>query len=158
MEVAKFLAIWAAVGPLVGVVVGGLLTAWWQRRQWILDNKALEYRQALDALNTYRFRFLNYYAGHAGGIVARDARAVAEEGMALGQAQVQLDNVLADRIFTLQAVAKSGVREDLARFYQAQISASPPTITDSTMAFADMHLKLLETAVADLRLKRVSRN
>ena len=65
MTLGKFFAIWAAVGPLVGVVVGGFLTAWWQRRQWILDNKAREYREALDALEAYRRSLLNHLATRA---------------------------------------------------------------------------------------------
>ncbi|HXX24109.1 MAG TPA: hypothetical protein VEO19_13255 [Terriglobia bacterium] len=154
MTLGKFFAIWAAVGPLVGVVVGGFLTAWWQRRQWILDNKAREYREALDALEAYRRNLLNLLATQAYVPISRNT---SEAATALGQSQVHLDNVLVDRIFTLDAVARSGVRDDLMRFYQSQNSATPPTVTQSTQTMADLHLKLLETAVTDLKLKRVPR-
>jgi hypothetical protein len=36
---------WFAVGPLVGVVVGGYLTIWNQKRHWVMDNKRAEYRK-----------------------------------------------------------------------------------------------------------------
>jgi hypothetical protein len=46
--------VWSAVGPLIGVVIGALLTPWmawrWQRKQWSSDNKKEEYRNLLDAL------------------------------------------------------------------------------------------------------------
>lgn len=46
-----FLTIWAAVGPLVGILVGHYLTASWQRKQWIADNQKDEYRRVLAGLN-----------------------------------------------------------------------------------------------------------
>lgn len=46
-----FLTIWAAVGPLVGILVGHHLTASWQRKQWIADNQKDEYRRVLAGLN-----------------------------------------------------------------------------------------------------------
>jgi hypothetical protein len=145
--------VWAAIGPLVGVIIGAWLTSRWQRKQWVLDNKAREYREALDALNTYRRALLSHLATQAGAVQAMNA---GQTVMALAQSQVHLDSVLADRIFTLDAVANSGVRDELMRFYQSQISANPPSITLTTQSIADMHLKLLETAVADLRLKKKS--
>jgi hypothetical protein len=44
-------AVWAAVGPLVGIVIGHYLTRSWQRRQWIADNRKEEYRKVLSGLN-----------------------------------------------------------------------------------------------------------
>jgi hypothetical protein len=44
------LAIWSAVGPLVGVFLGAYLSHRWQREQWLLDNKKQEYRETLSAL------------------------------------------------------------------------------------------------------------
>jgi hypothetical protein len=45
---------WNVIGPLVGVVIGALLTPWiswrWQHRQWVMDNKKQEYRDLLDGL------------------------------------------------------------------------------------------------------------
>ena len=151
---ARLYAIWAAIGPLIGVIVRGLLTAWWQRRQWILDNKAREYREALDALEAYRRNLVNLLATQAYVPISRNT---GQAATALRQSQVHLDNVLVDRIFTLDAVARSGVRDDLMRFYQSQISDTLPTVTQCSQTMADLHLKLLETAVTELRLKRVPR-
>lgn len=44
-------AIWAAVGPLVGLVAGHFLARPWQKKQWRLDNETQEYRELLDALS-----------------------------------------------------------------------------------------------------------
>jgi hypothetical protein len=49
--VTVFLTIWAAVGPLLGIVVGHYLTRSWQRRQWLADNRKDEYRKLLAGLN-----------------------------------------------------------------------------------------------------------
>ena len=49
--VTVFLTIWAALGPLLGIVVGHYLTRSWQRRQWIADNQKEEYRKLLAGLN-----------------------------------------------------------------------------------------------------------
>lgn len=47
-----FLQIWAAVGPILGILIGGL-TAWAiQRAQWLRDRKLEEYRELLNAMNT----------------------------------------------------------------------------------------------------------
>lgn len=45
------LATWSAVGPLVGVLLGGYLTTRIQRRQWVAENKKQEYRELLTALS-----------------------------------------------------------------------------------------------------------
>lgn len=47
----KWLPIWGAVGPLVGVLVGAFLSVAGQRRQWLLDRKREEYRQLLDGIS-----------------------------------------------------------------------------------------------------------
>jgi hypothetical protein len=49
--VTVFIAIWAVVWPLVGILLGHYLTRSWQRRQWIADNQKEEYRRLLVALN-----------------------------------------------------------------------------------------------------------
>jgi hypothetical protein len=45
-----FLTLWAAIGPMVGIVVGHLLTRSWQREQWILDSRKEEFRELLSTL------------------------------------------------------------------------------------------------------------
>jgi len=44
------LTVWAAVGPLVGVGYGHVLTKRWQKEHWIADNKKQEYRELLGIL------------------------------------------------------------------------------------------------------------
>jgi hypothetical protein len=39
------------LGPLVGVLIGGLLTRSAQRRQWLADHKRAEYRELLSVLS-----------------------------------------------------------------------------------------------------------
>lgn len=41
---------WAAVGPLIGVLVGAYLTGRRQKRDWLADNKKEEYRELLSAM------------------------------------------------------------------------------------------------------------
>jgi hypothetical protein len=41
---------WIAVGPLVGVSLGGYLTSRSQRRKWLADNKKDEYRELIAQL------------------------------------------------------------------------------------------------------------
>jgi hypothetical protein len=43
-------AIWAAVGPLVGILIGAYLAKQWQRSQWLADKKRSEYRKLLTTL------------------------------------------------------------------------------------------------------------
>jgi len=44
------IAIWAAIGPLVGIVIGHLLVRSWERRRWLADNTKEEYRRVLSAV------------------------------------------------------------------------------------------------------------
>lgn len=41
---------WASIGPLVGVILGAMLTRAWQQRQWKLQNKKEEYKTTLAVL------------------------------------------------------------------------------------------------------------
>jgi hypothetical protein len=46
------LAIWAAVGPLVGIFIGHFLVLSTQRKQWFTDNKVKEWRELLVTLRS----------------------------------------------------------------------------------------------------------
>ena len=48
--VTIFLSLWAAVGPVVGILVGAYLTKQWQREQWLADNRKEECRELLSAI------------------------------------------------------------------------------------------------------------
>jgi hypothetical protein len=43
---------WASVGPLVGVIIGAMLTRAWDRRKWINENRKQEYRELLTILTS----------------------------------------------------------------------------------------------------------
>ncbi len=149
---------WSYVIPgatgLIGVVIGALLTAHWQHGQWVRDNKAREYREVLDELNAFRWRYLNYYARHVAIQGVTGGLDDVKEEKALHESYARLDSLLADRIFTLNAIAKSGVREDLANFFQSTFGADRPTVTKATQAIANIHQRLVQTATSDLRLKK----
>jgi|SRR6266436_4258875 len=67
------LAVWAAIGPLAGIVIGHYLVRSWQRRQWIADNRKDEYRKILGALNRLNMAFSQQ---HSTGVA--DSREIKE--------------------------------------------------------------------------------
>lgn len=44
-------AVWTAIGPLIGVLVGAVLTRSWDRRKWINDCRKQEFRELIDAIS-----------------------------------------------------------------------------------------------------------
>jgi hypothetical protein len=46
------LAMWAAAGPLVGILIGHFLSRSQQRKQWVADNEVKEWREVLTTLTT----------------------------------------------------------------------------------------------------------
>jgi len=86
-----FLSIWAAVGPLIGVLLGAHLAAQAQKRHWILDSMKEEYRELLSTLSQ-TFNFLREYHAPMVGHGPEEQRAEhAEQLMALA--------VIGDRVF-----------------------------------------------------------
>jgi hypothetical protein len=49
--VTLILAIWAAIGPLAGIGIGHYLVRSWERRRWLVENRAEEYRKVLGGLS-----------------------------------------------------------------------------------------------------------
>ena len=99
---------WAAIGPLVGVLIGGYLTRRGQRSQWIADSKKLEYRELLTAL-TKAFE----------GIVQLEAPGVGlgpQEQRTLFDLRAQSFVVIRDRIFIAKEVKDMNL---LSRWSQA---------------------------------------
>lgn len=140
--------IWAVVGPLVGVLIGAWLAARWQRRQWIQDNKKVEYRQMLDAVQAYRWHLLNHLAAVTGPPVAIDARTYHEEATALVRSKAALNNCVADRLFIREQLARTKVKEDLGNFLQTMDQVSEATIN----ALEKFHDRIVQAAEADLHL------
>jgi hypothetical protein len=153
MATAKLYAIWAAIGPLVGVVIGAWLAARWQDRRWILDNKKAEYRGILDALQTYRWNVTRHRARCGATSISPDAAGeMGEDQLALAEALHSLWSALADRIFIREALVNSGVHQDLQSLHRSLVSDNPPDMAQWQQKCYDLHLKLLRTAWKDLRL------
>jgi len=55
------LAIWAALGPVIGILIAHYLLRSWQRRQWLADNRKEEYRKLLAALNRVNMALVNLH-------------------------------------------------------------------------------------------------
>lgn len=84
-------AIWAALGPLVGVCIGAYLAKRWQRDQWIADNKRSEYRKLLTTLAK---TFTSILELHTSGVALGP-----KEQRALFNLEVRASAVMLDRIF-----------------------------------------------------------
>jgi len=145
--------IWAAIGPLIGVLVGAWLTARWQRKRWIQDNKRAEYREVLDALQKYRWYLLNYLAVAGGSLVAEDARTHEERRAAFADAEVSVSNCLADRLFIRESLARTKVREDLRKFQTSLDKNDESSVTRSIEVLTEFHERILKAADEDLGLK-----
>lgn len=90
-----FFAIWAAVGPLTGILIGHLLTRSWQRKQWLLDNKKGEYRELLAILTRAYGTILRLQAPGR----PRDA----DDERELSEAHLVALSVIRDRLFISRA-------------------------------------------------------
>jgi len=148
---AHFYQVWAVVGPLVGVVIGAWLTARWQRKKWILDNKTSEYRGILDALNSYRFVLTEYYALYKVAMVAVPAQKMYDDQIALAKAQGAVNNAFADRIFTGLAVKQSGARDEW-RSLALKLKAGTSGLDELLKSVDSTHGKLVKASQADLKL------
>jgi|SRR5580658_1374804 hypothetical protein len=95
------LNIWAAVGPLMGVVLGGWLTMRNQRMLWILDNKRSEYRKLLTTITRDYTTFLNVYAGRVALSGADERRRE--------KAHLEALNVIRDRLFIAKEVSEMDI-------------------------------------------------
>lgn len=89
-------AIWAPLGPLLGVCIGAYLAKRWQRDQWIADNKRSEYRKLLTTLaNT----FTSILSLHSTGVALGP-----KEQRTLSNLEVGASAVILDRLFIADEV------------------------------------------------------
>jgi hypothetical protein len=99
------LLVWNAIGPLVGVVIGALLTPWiawrWQHRQWIFDNKKQEYRDLLDDLFQASEEIIKARPNISAGI-----------NQDLLNAVWKGNRIVRDRIFVASAIRAGGIPTD----------------------------------------------
>jgi hypothetical protein len=148
---ARVYAAWAAVGPLVGVIIGAWLAARWQTKKWILDNKVAEYRSILDALNDYRFVLTEYYALYKFAMVAVPAQKKYDDDIAFAKAQSAVSNAFADRIFIRAGVERSGARNEW-RALAAKLLADKSTSDELLKMIDVVHAKLVKASQDDLKL------
>jgi hypothetical protein len=151
ITVANIYAVWAAVGPLVGVALGAWLSSRWQRKKWILDNKTAEYRGILDALNSYRSALIEYCALYKIGLVAVPAQKMHDDLVALAKALDAVTNAFADRIFTRQAIAESGARNDWSAFGE-KLHSDKSDLDELVKLVNNIHGKLVKASQDDLKL------
>ena len=52
---------WSAIGPLIGVIVGGWITTRTQRKHWILDNKKAEYSELITVIADSGSKLLTFW-------------------------------------------------------------------------------------------------
>jgi len=96
-QVTLYLALWGAIGPLVGILVGHLLTRSWQREQWLLDCRKEEFRELLTVL-TRSFATICCYGG-MGVMNGNDMRA-------REAAHTDAQTTIRDRIYIADDIAK----------------------------------------------------
>ena len=150
----SFYRVWAVVGPLVGIVLGAWLTQRWQRKRWICDNKVAEYRGILDALNSYRFMLIEYQSLYKVALVAVPAQKAYDDLVALAKALGAVTNAFADRIFTRQAIEKSGVRNDWSAFAD-KLRSDENDLNKLLKMIDGVHDKLVMTSQNDLNLHEI---
>jgi len=97
------LGIWGAVGPLVGVIVGHVLTRSWQQRQWLLDQRKEEWRELLSTL-TASFATICKLTGPVMVLDGNDMQK-------LDEAQTLAQTTIRDRIFIAKEVKELKIYE-----------------------------------------------
>jgi hypothetical protein len=160
-------AISGIIGAVVGVVLGVMLTARWQRIQWVEDNKRLEYRQVLDALHVYKRRLLTYFMERS-RIAQPDPKVYEERLRALFDAEMAFNETLADRLFIGDVLAKANVAEDFGRFLQTfkanrektdnankedAISQSRLEAHQAIHALVELHGRIVQAAEKDFKVR-----
>jgi hypothetical protein len=95
------LALWAAIGPLAGIVIGHTLVRSWERRRWLADNQKEEYRKVLGGLSRLNMALSDH---HVLGIDNAN-----EVKLAMEDATQALNTCL----FTAGFFAESGVASDV---------------------------------------------
>jgi hypothetical protein len=92
---------WAALGPLVGVLVGAYLTGRRQRRDWLADNKKEEYRELVSGLTKGLSTYLQLY-------VAQTIR-TGEDQKRLQESLASIMEITRSRLFIAKEVKRLDV-------------------------------------------------
>ena len=104
-----FLQIWSAVGPLVGLLFGWVLTRSWQKTQWTLESKKIEYQELLSILSRSVRRIMAnsphlWSEGFAVTSADNEARQVSE-------ANDEARSAIEDRIFIYTTIQSEKILE-----------------------------------------------
>jgi len=97
------LTIWAAIGPMVGLLTGHLLSRSSQRKHWIADCKKQEYGELLRALMRHHF-LLEDYLGSPGPMVGELERRIKER-------EEEAAIVIKNRLFLRKQIESLGLYE-----------------------------------------------
>jgi hypothetical protein len=101
------LTIWAAIGPIVGLLAGHLLSRSSQRKHWIADCKKQEYGELLRALMRHHF-LLEDYLGSPGPMVGELERRIKER-------EEEAAIVIKNRMFLRRQIESLGIYERWGR-------------------------------------------
>ena len=91
---------WAAIGPLIGVLVGAYIANRNQRKQWLADNKKQEYRELLTSVTSASTALIENAQAAAGNANTRTQQVAAKEEY------FKAIRTLQDRIFIAEELAK----------------------------------------------------
>jgi len=152
MTAAHFYQVWAVIGPFVGILTGSWLASRWQRRQWIRDNKKLEYRAIFEALSKFGWATINYYALYDESPFKDPAAEgkKCERQEEIGEAMHSVMAAFGSCIFTRSSVLIFGVMRDFQDFYHSLENEKPPSYESVAHTLALIQKKVLHMASGDL--------
>jgi hypothetical protein len=130
-------AVWAAVGPLVGLLVGHFLTRSWQKKQWLLDNEKQEYRELLDALS-------GAYLSLAKTELVRGTDRV-RSTPETSEAEDAAYRLLNDRIFIASKLKEENVFEQWTTMYK-RFTGGQDTFTEFSSKYTAIHNTIIRLA------------
>jgi hypothetical protein len=137
---AHTLIVWGAIGPLVGILVGHVLTRSWQQKQWMLDRRKEEWRELLTTL-TASFVTICKLTGPMRALDGNDMRE-------LDEAQTVAQTTIRDRIFIAKEVKELKICETwmaAARAFEKDMIYMP-----FAEQYAVINAKIVDAATKDL--------
>ena len=106
-HITMFYAIWAAVGPLLGLIVGAWLQARGQHQQWRRDNVRQECRELLGQLSVNLFAFIDWRKSIVGRELGPEAALKANQ---YSDAVLDLHRNFGSRILIADELKKANIR------------------------------------------------
>jgi hypothetical protein len=134
------LIMWGAIGPLVGILVGHVLSRSWQQKQWMLDRRKEEWRELLTTL-TRSFVTICRLTGPMRVLDGDDMRA-------LDEAQTVAQTTIRDRIFIAKELKELKIYETwvgAARAFEKDMIYMP-----FAEQYAVLNAKIVAAATKDL--------